>query len=36
MAKDKYHELVKQALENDGWLITHDPYKIMLGKRRRI
>ena len=26
--------MVKQALENDGWLITHDPYKIMLGKRR--
>ena len=34
MVKDKYHELVKQALKNDGWTITHDPYKIMLGKRR--
>jgi XisH protein len=34
MAKDKYHDLVKQALVNDGWTITHDPYKIMLGKRR--
>ncbi len=34
MAKDKYHELVKTSLENDGWTITHDPYKIMLGKRR--
>jgi XisH protein len=34
MAKDKYHDLVRTALENDGWKITHDPYKILLGKRR--
>jgi hypothetical protein len=34
MAKDKYHDLVKESLINDGWVITHDPYKIMLGKRR--
>jgi hypothetical protein len=26
MAKDTYHYIVKNALENDGWLITHDPY----------
>lgn len=26
MAKDVYHEHVKQALINDGWTITHDPY----------
>ena len=26
MAKDKYHEQVKRALEKDGWIITHDPY----------
>jgi hypothetical protein len=26
MARDKYHELVKQALIEDGWTITHDPY----------
>jgi hypothetical protein len=25
-AKDKYHQQVRQALENDGWTITHDPY----------
>lgn len=25
MAKDKYHELVKKALIEDGWTITHDP-----------
>ncbi len=34
MAKDKYHEQVKAALLNDGWTITHDPYKIMIGRRR--
>lgn len=34
MARDKYHDIVRLALEKDGWLITHDPYKIMLGKRR--
>ena len=34
MAKDKYHEQVKTALINEGWIITHDPYKIFLGKRR--
>ena len=26
MAKDFYHESVKEALINDGWTITHDPY----------
>jgi endonuclease IV len=26
MAKDIYHQIVKEALEKDGWLITHDPY----------
>ena len=34
MAKHKYHQVVRTALENDGWLITDDPYKIKLGKRR--
>jgi hypothetical protein len=34
MAKDKYHNHVRIALENDGWTITHDPYKIMIGRRR--
>jgi hypothetical protein len=28
MAKDKIHDLVKQVLINDGWIITHDPYII--------
>ncbi|MDX2303783.1 MAG: element excision factor XisH family protein [Microscillaceae bacterium] len=34
MVKDKYHQLVRQCLENEGWTITHDPYKISIGKRR--
>ncbi len=33
-AKDKYHDVVVAALEKEGWQITHDPYKLMLGKRR--
>jgi hypothetical protein len=36
MAKDIYHLLVRNALEKDGWLITHDPYVLKrLGKRSR-
>ena len=34
MAKDKFHAHVRKALENDGWIITHDPFKIMIGQRR--
>jgi hypothetical protein len=34
MAKDKYHYQVKEALEKEGWTITHDPYFIRLGKRK--
>ena len=30
-AKDKFHELVKQALINEGWKITHDPLFIKEG-----
>lgn len=28
MAKDFYHENVREALQKDGWRITHDPYSI--------
>ena len=31
MAKDYYHNAVKEALENEGWIITHDPYPIKMG-----
>jgi hypothetical protein len=30
-AKDMFHQLVRTALENEGWTITHDPYHIDLG-----
>jgi XisH protein len=33
MAKDIYHDIVKRALQKDGWTITHDPYKIPLVNR---
>jgi XisH protein len=26
MAKDKYHEAVRNALIKDGWTIIHDPF----------
>ena len=35
MAKDIYHNLVKKALENDGWTVTHDPYFLTVGIGRR-
>lgn len=28
MAKDIYHQLVREALEKEGWTITHDPYTL--------
>lgn len=34
MAKDKFHAHVRAALEKDGWVITHDPYKLMIGRRK--
>lgn len=30
-AKDIFHQLVRTALEQEGWTITHDPYHIDLG-----
>ena len=32
-AKDLYHDRCKQALINDGWTITHDPYKLKIGRK---
>ena len=32
MAKDKYHELVKQALIDEGWTITDDPLPINIAE----
>lgn len=31
-AKDKIHEVVKNALVKDGWEITHDPFTMRVGK----
>ncbi|WP_411974256.1 element excision factor XisH family protein [[Limnothrix rosea] IAM M-220] len=31
MAKDLFHDLVKKALENDGWTITDDPLMVKVG-----
>lgn len=28
--KDSYHDSVRNALEKDGWLVTHDPFTIRL------
>jgi hypothetical protein len=34
MAKDKYHNLVKKALVELGWFVTHDPFYIPTLKRK--
>lgn len=31
MAKDLFHDAVKNALQKDGWRITHDPYYLKTG-----
>jgi XisH protein len=37
MAKDFYHNNVRRALEQDGWVITHDPYPLKyMGLRMEI
>ncbi|MEZ2278694.1 MAG: element excision factor XisH family protein [Microcoleus sp.] len=30
-AKNAFHEVVKIALQKDGWQITHDPYNLQAG-----
>ena len=32
-ARDHHHEAVKNALQKDGWLITHDPRTVVLPER---
>ena len=34
MARDKYHNVVRRALEKDGWTITHDPLRYKIGSRK--
>jgi len=28
MGKDRFHDVVKTALEKEGWQITDDPYEL--------
>jgi hypothetical protein len=32
--KDRFHQAVKNALEKDGWTITHDPLSLKIGTLR--
>jgi hypothetical protein len=32
-ARDAFHNTVKQALIKDGWTVTHDPLRLVWGKR---
>ena len=32
-AKDTYHDAVRSALIKDGWTITDDPFRLVLGER---
>ena len=29
--KDRYHQIVRKALEKEEWTITHDPYPLQAG-----
>ena len=31
--KDKYHDQVRNAIEKDGWTITHDPLYFKIGRK---
>lgn len=35
-AKDIYHDVVKRALEKDGWMITDDPLVIQIDQKRSV
>lgn len=30
--KDVFHDVVRRALEKDGWTIAHDPYRLEFGR----
>ena len=32
-ARDRLHDLVRKVLTSDGWTITHDPLRLVWGKR---
>lgn len=33
-ARDRFHDIVRLALEKDGWIITHDPFYLKIGRRK--
>ena len=35
-ARDYYHDVVKKAIQKDGWKITHDPYRIKLARGKNL
>ena len=35
-ARDYYHNVVRKALEKDGWTITHDPYRLKLTRGKNL
>jgi hypothetical protein len=35
-ARDTHHEIVKRAIERDGWTITHDPYRLKLSRGKNL
>lgn len=32
MARDRYHQAVRLALEKEGWIITNDPFSFSVGQ----
>lgn len=34
--RDYYHDVVRNALEKDGWTITHDPYRLKLARKKNL
>lgn len=34
MARDIFHPIVREALEKEGWVITHDPYFVEAEERK--
>lgn len=36
MARDVFHQQVKEALRKDGWKITHDPFTIRISEATKL
>ena len=35
MARDFFHQIVREALETDGWTITDDPFRIKFNQQSK-